>query len=309
MPGKISGSNSGVGWSGGPENTRRAQQPVKTKRSFRKTVKISAKKLIVGLQNLLNQKNVQTKSIGRRSVQPAEARTYSAEARTDSNSAVKNMAVELSGDFRKASTASAEQLTGEKLQADMAEFYNLAVDYCIYAGHDPSEYEAIIAMKQNEFSSDLGAFAQWVKTIPLNPKLSDPSFNDAFVEQQLKPWMEREIQEKGYSADDASALFEACSNMSGNDIKVMLPWLRDLQPPGAGESISIQKSLAKDAESLLILGLDESASISDVKKAYKKLALKNHPDKNLGDPAVTHRFQKINEAHTHLDNSKTFKPN
>ena len=42
-----------------------------------------------------------------------------------------------------------------------------------------------------------------------------------------------------------------------------------------------------------ILELDESASISDIKKSYKKLAVKNHPDKG-GDPE---KFNKISEAY------------
>lgn len=45
-----------------------------------------------------------------------------------------------------------------------------------------------------------------------------------------------------------------------------------------------------------ILGIDKSASAEDIKKAYRKLAVKYHPDKNPGDKAAEDRFKEINEA-------------
>ena len=40
-----------------------------------------------------------------------------------------------------------------------------------------------------------------------------------------------------------------------------------------------------------ILGVDKSASQDDVKKAYKKLARKYHPDLNPNDPDAHRKFQ------------------
>jgi len=45
-----------------------------------------------------------------------------------------------------------------------------------------------------------------------------------------------------------------------------------------------------------ILGIDKNASPDEVKKAYRKLARKYHPDLNPNDAAANKKFQQINEA-------------
>ena len=49
-----------------------------------------------------------------------------------------------------------------------------------------------------------------------------------------------------------------------------------------------------------ILEIPETASIDEIKKAYRKLSMLNHPDKNKNDPEKTAKFQKINEAYETL---------
>ena len=46
-----------------------------------------------------------------------------------------------------------------------------------------------------------------------------------------------------------------------------------------------------------VLELDQNATKSDIKKAYRKLARKYHPDLNPNDATAQKRFQQINEAH------------
>ena len=54
-----------------------------------------------------------------------------------------------------------------------------------------------------------------------------------------------------------------------------------------------------------ILGVQKSASQSEIKKAFRKLALKYHPDKNPGDKKAEDMFKEISEAHEVLgDESK-----
>jgi curved DNA-binding protein CbpA len=49
-----------------------------------------------------------------------------------------------------------------------------------------------------------------------------------------------------------------------------------------------------------ILGLRQTATTEEVKKAYRKLSLKFHPDKNDGDEFFTERFKEIQEAYETL---------
>src|SRR5262245_31893311 len=46
-----------------------------------------------------------------------------------------------------------------------------------------------------------------------------------------------------------------------------------------------------------ILGVGKSASSGDIKKAFRRLARKYHPDVNPGDRAAEARFKEINEAY------------
>ena len=53
-----------------------------------------------------------------------------------------------------------------------------------------------------------------------------------------------------------------------------------------------------------ILGVSRNASTEEIRKAYRKLAMQYHPDRNPGDKQAEERFKEINEAYQVLNDSQ-----
>lgn len=52
-----------------------------------------------------------------------------------------------------------------------------------------------------------------------------------------------------------------------------------------------------------VLGVERGTSETDLKKAYRRLAMKHHPDRNPDDKASEEKFKEANEAYEVLSDS------
>jgi molecular chaperone DnaJ len=55
--------------------------------------------------------------------------------------------------------------------------------------------------------------------------------------------------------------------------------------------------MAQTKDYYTVLGVPASATQEEIKKQYRKLASKHHPDKNQNDPKAAERFKEISEAY------------
>src|ERR1700692_2863871 len=53
-----------------------------------------------------------------------------------------------------------------------------------------------------------------------------------------------------------------------------------------------------------LLDLPKTATEAEIKKAYRRLAMKFHPDRNPDDPAAEHKFKECKEAYEVLTNTQ-----
>src|SRR3954447_15690604 len=62
--------------------------------------------------------------------------------------------------------------------------------------------------------------------------------------------------------------------------------------------------MAQTKDFYSVLGVPASATAEEIKKQYRKLAAKHHPDKNQSDPKAAERFKEISEAYQVLGDAE-----
>lgn len=114
------------------------------------------------------------------------------------------------------------------------------------------------------------------------------------AQSPLAGW-ERVVNEAGREAfhfGDAHGVFEEA---------------RPASRPGARPAASRRWPEAGDARALGTLGLDDAATGADVRRIYKALVRRYHPDSNGGDRSHEGKLQAVVSAYTHLRAQPRFK--
>jgi len=64
------------------------------------------------------------------------------------------------------------------------------------------------------------------------------------------------------------------------------------------------KELDLERKAQFILGVSKNATVFQIKKAYWRLAMEFHPDRNPGDKLLEEKFKLVSDAYEVLTNSK-----
>eukprot|EP00392_Amoebophrya_sp_AT5.2_P017344 g17684.t1 len=109
---------------------------------------------------------------------------------------------------------------------------------------------------------------------------------------------------KGIDGDEAKKLSEGDDapkepQVKGPDVSHLID--DELNPFRWEERNGVQ---VKSDDYYEVLGVPRGCDVSEIKKAYRKLALKYHPDKNPGDAAAEEAFKKVSEAYECLSNAE-----
>lgn len=105
---------------------------------------------------------------------------------------------------------------------------------------------------------------------------------------------------------------KADDHVSDNEINVIYHIARQLHVSDS-DFQSIKNMFYRNPQSdYLILGIDENASDDEIKKAYRKMAIKYHPDKvqDMGEEhqkAAKEKFQQIQEAYENIKKTRGIK--
>ncbi|CAH8535052.1 unnamed protein product [Heterobilharzia americana] len=78
----------------------------------------------------------------------------------------------------------------------------------------------------------------------------------------------------------------------------------DPSKDSGSKSKSSQKSSKDNINLYAVLEVDKHATVEEIKRSYRRLALRYHPDKNPDDPESLEKFKEINRAHAILANEQ-----
>jgi DnaJ family protein C protein 7 len=182
---------------------------------------------------------------------------------------------------------------------------------------DRMKQEGNAAFKAARYQEAIDIYSQAVEVDPSNKNTNSKIYqNRALCHSRQKSWRAAIADaEKALELDPsytkarktrAKALGE-----SGNweeavrDLKAIAE--ENPSEPGIAKEIrdaemELKKSKRKDYYK--ILGLEKDATETQIKKAYRKLAIVHHPDKNPDDADAADRFKEIQEAHETLSDAQ-----
>ncbi|ORY04596.1 DnaJ-domain-containing protein [Basidiobolus meristosporus CBS 931.73] len=106
---------------------------------------------------------------------------------------------------------------------------------------------------------------------------------------------------KAYRRRANSYIKREMFDMAMEDLRNALeidPSNRDVHRELQNAELELKKSQRRDHYK--VLGIGKGASDVEIRKAYRKLALQHHPDKNAGDEQAEIKFKEVSEAYSIL---------
>lgn len=198
--------------------------------------------------------------------------------------------------------------------------FQWAVNHFVQLGHSPKAAHKTVINAQHHYGDNRQGFIEWVQKAP-PARIQAPSANDqvmqGFVEQKLKPWAMKTLEAKGFDKNDAALLIDnllRSANGRLNDVMGTIKAMPSRNPEDSGSAnikippqsrAEVEASKEQDRKHLSALGLEEGSTRAQVRKTYRKLALKLHPDKNNA-PDADARFMAVESAYKALEASTTF---
>ena len=131
--------------------------------------------------------------------------------------------------------------------------------------------------------------SQGVEEISAEEELFDPSVHEAVSQEEcvdLEEGMTLRVIRRGYRMSDRLL-------RPANVVVARAPEPGERSLPSDEEE---NKKMESKRDYYEVLGVSKDASASEIKKSYRKLAMKFHPDQNADDPGAEERFKELGEA-------------